>query len=91
MRRAVLLTFLLALLTFQAHGQSITKNKWVVVFTLKDPKDKPFPPGPDMRINLLVDGNTEGEAAINAHKHMSEILTTQAIERLVFVEAQRKN
>lgn len=72
-----------------AEAQSATAAAYTVVFKFKA---KPLnePAGPDIRIYILVDAKTEGEAAINAHKALSERLTAQATDALEFLESQQK-
>src|SRR5262245_2598737 len=82
---AAIAIFLISL----AEAQSVTGKQWAVVFKFKAPKNSLLPP-PEIRINLLVDGDTEGEAAINANKQIGELLTIEAQERLQFIEAQQK-
>lgn len=74
--------------TAEANVQAGTG--WAVVFKFKA---KPLneAPDPEIRIHLLVQGATEGEAAIAAHKAIAEKLTAQSADRLEFVEAQKKN
>lgn len=80
----------LAVMCLTLEAQSVTGKKWTVVMTMKPPKENPLVPQPEIRFYIVVEGDGEGEAAINAHKHMSELLTTQAAERLQFLEAQQK-
>jgi len=72
-----------------ADAQSAAGSAWTVVFRFKS---KPLneAPDPDIRIYVLVDGKTEGEAAINAHKALSDKLIAQAADRLEYVESQAK-
>lgn len=63
-----------------------TQPYWVVVFRFAQTDT----PGPDARIYVSVNAAQEGEAAIAAHKFLSEKLTTHAAEKLVYLEAQRK-
>lgn len=63
-----------------------TQPYFVVVFRFNQGDT----PGPDCRIYVSVNGSQEGEAAIAAHKYLSEKLTTHAAEKLVYLEAQRK-
>jgi len=72
-----------------ASAQSATGSAWTVVFKFK-PKPLNEPAGPDIRIYIMVDAKTEGEAAINAHKAISERLTAQAADALEFLESQQK-
>lgn len=78
------------LLNADVNAQSITGKKWTVVMTMKPARDNPFPPAPEVRLYVVVDGETEGQAAINAHKFLSELLTTNAQERLMYLESQQK-
>jgi len=80
----------LAILCLTAEAQAVAPHKWVVTFTFRA---KPANEGPDpeVRLYVLVTSATEGQAAINAHKALSEKLTTNAIERLEFLEAARKD
>lgn len=71
---------------FSTEAQSVTRPKWTCVYTWKQPNV----PEPDTRIYVLVDADNEGDAAIKSFKHLSEKLTTTATERLIFVEAQRR-
>lgn len=93
-------TFLAALLIFAAavvgmivcipvEGQSVSQQKHTVVFRFR-PQANNIQAQPEVRIYVLVDGTTEGEAAINAHKFISEKLTTNAQENLVYLECQKK-
>ncbi len=63
-----------------------TQPQYVVVFMFKVGNV----PGPDCRINVLVNAWQEGDAAIAAHKFLTEKLTTNAAENLVYLECQRK-
>jgi hypothetical protein len=89
---ALLLIFAAAvvamLLCIPAEGQSVTKPQYTVTFRFKPQAN--IQVQPEARIYILVDASTEGEAAINAHKFISEKLTTNAAENLQFLEAQRK-
>ncbi len=70
-----------------ADGQEKkTQPQYVVVFMFKVGNV----PGPDCRINVLVNAWQEGDAAIAAHKFLTEKLTTNAAENLVYLECQRK-
>jgi hypothetical protein len=88
---ALLLIFAAAvvamLLCIPAEGrEKKTQPQWTVVFGFHQGNV----PGPDVRIYVLVNGTVEGEAAIAAHKHLSEKLTVQAAEKLMYLESQRK-
>lgn len=87
----ILLAAVMAILLLNAdvNAQSLTGPSWAVVFRFK-PRPAHEGPEPDIRLHIHVDGRTEGEAAINAHKALSEKLTSQATERLDFLEAQQK-
>lgn len=87
---AILILAIALVLCLSAEAQSVTGKKWVVVMTMRPPKDNPLQPQPEIRFNLIVDGDGEGQAAINAHKYLSELLTTNAGERLLFLEAQQR-
>lgn len=85
----IILAASLAILCLCADAQSTTGPQWTIVFRFK-PKPLNEPADPDIRIYVLVDGTTEGGAAINAHKALAEKLTAQSADRLEFVESQRK-
>ena len=89
----VVLVFLVGiigtLVVIPVEAQSLTQRNWTVVFRVKA-KANDFPPPPELRIYVVVDGATEGEAAINAHRYLSGLLTTNAAENLLFLEAQQK-
>ncbi len=76
------------LLCVPAEGQSVTKPQYSVVFRFKPQAN--IQAQPDARIYILVDGATEGEAAIAANKFICEKLTVNAQDNLIFLEAQRK-
>ena len=67
--------------------ERVTDPFWTCVFEFKPSNDTPMPL---TRIYVFVSGKTEGQAAINAHKSLCEMLTTHAQGRLVFVESQVK-
>lgn len=69
---------------------AVARHTWTVSFKFKQ---KPANEIPDLetRIYVVVSTATEGQAAINAHKALSEKLTTNAIERLEFLEAARRD
>lgn len=81
---------ILCLLANDAEAQAVAPHKWVVTFTFKQKPANEIP-DPDMRIYVVVTTATEGQAAINAHKALAEKLTTNAVERLEFLEAARKD
>lgn len=83
---AVVLAASCIVFLFDAEAQSVTGRKFTVTFMFKQPNV----PEPDTRIYVLVDAANDGDAAIKAYKHLSEKLTTTATERLIFLEAQRK-
>jgi hypothetical protein len=87
----VLIIFLVgtlgALSTIPLDAQErVTDPEWTVVLQFK----KQDVPQPFVRIYVLVKARTEGEAAIKAHSHMAEKLTTQAAAALEYMEAQQK-
>ena len=73
-------------LSTEAQGLVIDPY-WTCVFEFKQQIDNPQPL---TRIYIHVNGKTEGQAAISAHKSITDRLTTHAQEQLVFVEAQLK-
>lgn len=76
-----------ALLCIPVDAQErVTDPEFTVVFQFK----KNDVPQPFVRIYVLVKARTEGEAAIKAHRAMSEKLTTQAADQLEYIEAQQK-
>lgn len=76
-----------ALLCIPLDAQErVTDPDWTVVLQFK----KNDVPQPFVRIYVLVKARTEGEAAIKAHRFMSEKLTTQAADQIEYMEAQQK-
>lgn len=62
----------------------VTDPEYTVVFTFK----KKTAVDSLCRIYILVSAKTEGEAAIRAHKYLSERLSVAAVEDIDFQEAQ---
>lgn len=85
---AIVIAAIVAMCYLTADGQSVSQQKHTVVFRFKPQAN--LQAQPEVRIYVLVDGATEGEAAINAHKFISEKLTTNAQENLVYLESQKK-
>jgi hypothetical protein len=74
---------LASLLLFQT--QPVTEPAWVCTFTLK--AEKPLF-DPVVHIHVLVNGRTEGAAAITANTYVTGFLRDE--KALVFLEAQLK-
>jgi hypothetical protein len=83
----LVLAALVIFFVVNAEAQNVTGKSWTVTFMFKQKQNEPEP---EIRLYVLVDGKTEGEAAINGHKALSEKLTAQATDRLIFLEAQQK-
>lgn len=72
-----------SMLFFQA--QPVTEPAWVCTFTLK--ADKPqF--DPVVHIHVLVNGKSEGDAAIRANSYVQGFMRDEG--KLLFLEAQLK-
>jgi len=93
LRKILVATFVLVLvasvlvfcLSIEAQDK-VTQPWFTCVFQFKQ-GDRPQPL---TRIYVHVQGRTEGEASINAHKYLSEKLTIAAQEQIEFIEAQNK-
>lgn len=82
----ILVASVLVLLCQDTEAQSATHAQYTCVFRFTQGNV----PAPECRLYVVVDGGTEGEAAINAHKFLQDRLTIDACAKLQFLEAQRK-
>ena len=75
-----------AMCCLTSEAQSVTGKKWTVTYRFEQGNVLE----PETRIYVLVDAENEGSATIKSYKHLSEKLTTQATEKLKFLEAQQR-
>lgn len=79
-------TLLLAAFLLMPTQELSPSPSYVVVFELR----QLGPASPTVRVNCVATGNSEGEATIKAFKYLSENAFPGALDKLAFIEAQRR-
>lgn len=69
----------------QATGP-VTGNEYTIVFRLKPQASEGIKP--EVRVYVVANGTTEGEAIITGYKYLAEKFTVQATEQLQYLEVQ---